>query len=86
MEGLYREFVRSLQVLRKEADFEIDQRIVASFESKDEKLKKLLSDFEDKIKQEVLISKIENDIKNPTIERKVEVGDGEIYVKFVGKE
>ena len=86
MEGLYREFVRSLQVLRKDADFEIDERIVASFSTKDEKLQTLLDKFEEKFKQEVLIKEIVSDIKNPTITREVEVGDGVIVVKFKGKE
>ncbi|MBR1890746.1 MAG: isoleucine--tRNA ligase [Clostridia bacterium] len=86
MEGLYREFVRSLQVLRKEADFKIDDRLVASFKTENEKLKQLLSKFEERFKQEVLIVEIEKDVKNPTIEKTVEVGEGTILVKFRVKE
>ena len=72
--------------MRKEADFDIDERIVASFSTKDKKLQELLSEFEEKFRQEVLIKEIVSDIKNPSIERSVEVGDGEILVKFKGKE
>lgn len=86
MEGLYREFVRSLQVLRKEADFAIDERIVASFSTTDENLAKVLSNFAEKIKQEVLISEVVDNLQDPRIEKVVEVGDGAIVVKFRSKE
>ena len=86
MEGLYREFVRSLQVLRKEADFAIDERIVADFNTNDQKLSKVLESFAEKIKQEVLISDFETNMKKPRIEKEVEVGDGKIVVKFRSKE
>ena len=82
-EGLYREFVRALQVLRKEADFDIDQRIVASFKAEGE-LKDLIDEFSDKIKQEVLISRVLDNIENADIVKDVEVGEGKILVKFQG--
>ena len=85
MEGLYRELVRGLQVLRKEADFAIDDRIVASFETTDEKLKKVLKIFAEKIKQEVLIIRAVEKIEKPDIEKNVEVGDSFIIVKFAKK-
>ena len=84
MEGLYREFVRGLQVLRKTADFAIDERIEASFASDDDKMKEMLNLFNDKIKSEVLIKQIVEKIENPTIEREVEVGLGKIKVAFKG--
>lgn len=87
MEGLYREFVRSLQVLRKDADFAIDQRIFAHFETTNDELGQMLDEFADKIKQEVLILKVVDakDIQKPDIERTVEVGDGSISVMFKAK-
>ena len=84
MEGLYREFVRGLQVLRKTADFAIDERVEASFASDDDKMKEMLNLFNDKIKSEVLIKQIVEKIENPTIEREVEVGLGKIKVAFKG--
>ncbi len=82
LEGLYREFVRGLQVLRKEAGFEIDDRVYASFETADEQLALMLNDFMPKIKQEVLIVRAVEKIDNPDAERNIEVGDGFIITKF----
>ena len=82
LEGLYREFVRGLQVLRKDADFSIDDRIYAYFETADEQLATMLYNYMQKIKQEVLIKRAVEDIANPVIERNVEVGEGFIIVKF----
>ncbi len=83
LEGLYREFVRGLQVLRKEADFSIDDRIYAYFETENEDLATMLYNYMDKIKQEVLIVRAVEHIEKPNIEKNVEVGDGFIIVKFV---
>jgi isoleucyl-tRNA synthetase len=84
-EGLYREFVRGLQVLRKEADFAIDERIFASFETADEGLAEMIFYYLDKIKQEVLIKKLIEVLDEPVIERDIEVGDSFIKVKFQSK-
>lgn len=82
LEGLYREFVRGLQVLRKEADFSIDDRLYAYFETADEQLATMLYYYMDKIKQEVLIKRAVEKIDNPAIERNVEVGNSFIIVKL----
>ncbi len=80
-EGLYREFVRALQVLRKEAGFEIDERIKASFVYGDS-LKATLTKFEDKVKQEVLIREILPSLDNIAIEKEVEVGNSSVKVRL----
>lgn len=82
LEGLYREFVRGLQVLRKEADFSIDDRLFAYFETADESLATMLYNYMDKIKQEVLIKRAVEKIDNPKIEKNLEVGNGFIIVKL----
>ena len=82
MEGEYREFVRGLQVLRKEADFLIEDRIVASFETSDEHLKAVLDKFKNKIMQEVLIKEIKPSLSNPVITKDVEMGDGSVRVSL----
>ena len=81
-EGYYREFVRSLQVLRKEADFRVDQRIVACFKPKDNDMSKLIAKYEDMIKQAVLIKELVADMQNETICKEVQVGESSILVKF----
>lgn len=82
LEGLYREFVRGLQVLRKEADFSIDDRLYAYFETADEQLATMFYNYMDKIKQEVLIKRAVEKIDTPAIERNVEVGNSFIIVKL----
>ena len=82
LEGYYREFVRGLQVLRKEADFAIDQRIYAFFETADDNLADMLMVYMQKIKQEVLIIRAVEKIDNPVIEKNIEVGDSFIIAKF----
>ena len=82
LEGLYREFVRGLQVLRKEADFSIDDRLYAYFETADEQLATMLYNYMDKIQQEVLIKRAVEKIDTPAIERNVEVGNSFIIVKL----
>ena len=53
-EGKLREFIRELQVARKEAGFNIDDRIALNFEAKDAELNKLLMDNLSGINAEVL--------------------------------
>lgn len=86
LEGLYREFVRGLQVLRKEADFAIDDRLYAYFETADETLANMLYQYMGKIKQEVLIVRAVEKIEKPTAEKNIEVGDGFIIAKFIKAE
>ncbi len=81
-EGYYREFVRGLQVLRKEADFKVDERICAYFETKDVEMKAMLNKYEEKIKQAVLITRILPKLDDSKISKEIEVGDSSIFVKF----
>ena len=71
--------------MRKEADFAIDERIFASFETADEGLAEMIFYYLDKIKQEVLIKKLIEVLDQPVIEREIEVGDSFIKVKFQSK-
>lgn len=83
IEGYYREFVRALQVLRKEADFAIDDRLYAYFETADEDLATMLFIYMEKIKQEVLIVRAVETLDGADVNTKVEVGDGFIITKLV---
>lgn len=80
LEGLYRELVRGCQVLRKQANFAIDQRIKVSFATESETLNKVLNMFNEKIKTEILATEIVDNILNPTIKQTIEVGDEEITI------
>lgn len=75
-EGLLREVVRNAQILRKEADFNIDARVQLSMVSDDKNLSQVLLDNADKIKAEVLAVKYNEGEFDADIKREVEVGDG----------
>ena len=81
-EGLIRDLVRSLQVLRKEANYNIEDRIYASITTEDETMKQVIESNKEKIMQDVLIKEIKN-IANPDIEKTIAVQDVEVLVKYV---
>lgn len=81
LEGMLREFVRSLQVLRKEADFKIEDRIIAEIVTDSDTIKTILEKFKDTIKKEVLIKNFET-ITQPSIEKTLEVSGEEVLVKM----
>jgi isoleucyl-tRNA synthetase len=58
LEGLAREFVRRVQTLRKEADFNVSDRIEVKYTAS-EKLAKAVAAFADYIRQETLTDKLE---------------------------
>lgn len=74
-EGILREIIRNAQVLRKEAGFEIDDRIDISITSDDDIIKKILEDNASKIASEVLAKNFNSTKFQPEIERDLEVGD-----------
>jgi len=57
-EGLAREFVNRVQNLRKDADFEVADRIKVVYESDDKELIEALTQFSDYIKSETLATKL----------------------------
>lgn len=81
LEGLSRELIRSAQVLRKEADFNIDDRIIVEFITDSEDLKEIINKYNEKIKSELLATKIEK-IDSAEIESSVEIGEDKITIKM----
>ena len=79
LEGLFREVVRSAQMLRKEANFRIEQRILINVTSESEDVNKMLSMFKSKLMEDVLAKDFGN-ISNPDIVKTIEIA-GE-NVKF----
>ncbi len=82
LEGAYRELVRTAQLLRKEADFNIDDRIEMDIVSVSDFIKSITKKFGDKIKQEVLVKELNGGISSPDIEKEVEVGDENVILKL----
>ena len=77
-EGILREIIRNAQILRKEANFEIDDRIDINISSKDEDISKIISENSQKIKSEVLGNSFNEIQFVADIQREVEVGDGKL--------
>jgi len=74
-EGILREIIRNAQVLRKEANFEIDDRIEINITSDDENITNILTSNSEKIKTEVLAVSFNEKSFTPDISKDIEVDD-----------
>ena len=74
-EGYLREIIRNAQILRKEANFEIDDRIDINIMSADTELQSIINASAYKIKNEVLANSFNEKTFDADISREVEVGD-----------
>ncbi len=63
-EGLAREFVNRIQNMRKDAGFQVTDRIRIYYASDDELLKKALTDFHEYVKTETLAAEMKNIVSN----------------------
>lgn len=84
LEGLLREIIRNAQILRKEANFNIEQRVYLNIVSKDEDVVKVISKYADKIKQEVLAEKFNEFKFEADIEKTLTVSDKEVAISLKG--
>ena len=80
-EGLSRELIRTIQVLRKEANFNIEQRICLNIETEDETLKSVVKTYKDKIVSEALVSAY-GPIEKPTLTKQVEIGGEAVTISL----
>ena len=82
LEGLFRELVRTAQVLRKEAGFNIEDRIEMDVVSTSDEVRNLVLTFAEKIKQEVLVKKLNENIVAPDVEKEIEIGEEKAVLKL----
>ncbi len=80
-EGLARELIRTIQVLRKEANFNIEQRIALYIEAEDETLQSVIETYKDKIISEALVNAY-GDMAAPTVNKQVEIGGETVTIKL----
>jgi isoleucyl-tRNA synthetase len=78
-EWLARDIVRQIQEARKQAQFEVDDRIQVSITW--ENISKVLENFKEYIENETLSSIIEN-IKIPNLEKEIEIEWNKIILKL----
>ena len=82
---MYRDLVRTLQVLRKEAGLKVEQRITLSLQTEGNLMKKVLETYLDKIIADTLTEKfVQTKIENPDIEKEIEINDENIKVQIKG--
>jgi isoleucyl-tRNA synthetase len=81
LEGLSRELIRTIQVLRKESGFNIEQRIMLNIQSQDETINKVIETYKDKIISEVLVNTF-GEIENPTTVNTVEIGGEQVTISL----
>lgn len=81
LEGLSRELIRSAQVLRKQANFNVEDRIYVQFETESADLKEILAKYSGKIKSELLALEIKP-LAKPEISETVEIGEEKITIKM----
>ena len=84
VEGMYRDLVRTLQVLRKDAGLKVEQRITLSLQTEGNLMQKVLEEYLEKITQDTLTEKfvktpIENDI-----EKEIEINGEKVTVQIKG--
>lgn len=79
-EGLLRELIRNAQVLRKEADFNIEARVLLNLTTADEQLKNVINENIAKIKEEVLVEKLNQENFKSDIEKEVVVGETTVTI------
>ena len=81
LEGLSRELIRTAQVLRKEANFNVEDRIYIDFETDSKDLNEIINKFSDKIKAELLALDYVK-MTDPEIEEECEIADEKITIKM----
>ena len=81
LEGLSRELIRTIQVLRKESGFNIEQRIMLNIESQDETVNKVIETYKEKIISEVLVNTF-GEIKDATTVNTVEIGGEQVTISL----
>ncbi len=81
LEGLSRELIRTCQVMRKNANFDVADRIIVDFDTTSEDLLLVLDKYADKIKAELLATDITN-LEAFECEETTEIADDQITIRM----
>ena len=82
IEGLSRELIRAIQVLRKEAGFKVEDRVYLALKTDSQTLKRVVFDYTEKIMAEVLALELFEELENAEVSRAIVVGDEEITISM----
>jgi isoleucyl-tRNA synthetase len=80
-EGLVRDLVRHIQTLRKEADFNVDDRIELNLKTSDDVMAAVAAHRE-YLETETLANLFENDLENADTSKEIKVGNDEIIINI----
>ena len=80
-EGFIRETIRQIQVLRKEADFAVEQRIKAEIKTFDDEAALAVSEYADRIKTDILCTELTT-VSDPAVEKEITVGQSKLVIKL----
>ena len=83
-EGILRELIRQIQVMRKDADFKVEQRIALGLSTQSEILSETIKENEDKIKSETLALELKEKIENADIAQTAEIGEDKVEISLKG--
>ena len=81
-EGLYRELLRYCQVLRKEAEFDLVDRIQISFISKNDKINSMISKYKAQLEEETLSKVFTEELDKKCFEKTIDMDGSEIIVQM----
>ena len=82
IEGMARDIIRQCQVLRKDANFMVEQRITVCFKATDPLLLKTIDTFAEHIKEEILAREIVNEMISPHMTREVTLGNAKLTLSI----
>lgn len=80
--GIAREIIRQCQVLRKEINLDVEQRIWVSFKHSDDTINKVLYVFNQRIKNDILANDVLNQLRPPKISKEIIVNDKKIEISI----
>lgn len=78
-EGIIRDFVRHIQTMRKEAGFQVEDRIVVAFESTND-IGEVLDDYMEYFKNETLAVKVQDNFSPGEYEKEIKLGKNRVHV------
>jgi isoleucyl-tRNA synthetase len=81
LEGLYRELLRQCQLLRKEADLRVEQRIRLGVKSDSEAINTVVERYGNSIAEETLAFELVKQLDSPLAEKQIEAGGHLVIVQ-----
>lgn len=80
-EGFVRETIRKIQVMRKDAGFAVEQRIIACIISSDDFVSDAITQYSERIKQDILATELVVDLDSD-VSSEIEIGEYKFIVKL----